>query len=580
MVIAHRIAGGLVAAHGKGIVHRDLSPDNVVLRDGRPERATIIDFGIAKDTAAGARTIVGNEFAGKYEYAAPEQLEGRAERRSDFYALGALLLAAFRGEVPFEGATPGEIIRRKQMPLDTSGVPEPLKALIDWLAAPDLTARPATAEDIVQRLERELQPARTRGDFGSATDRKPRRTGLWATLAAAALVAVSAAYFIGPLAGLFKTPLPLAEPYRFQAALTADGRAELQGNAPDTETATELRAAFAKVTGQAPVPDALSLADGMPSETWPAAVIGALGIAAEMQDWQLDLSGTVASIEGVAATASARDGITDAFLSWAKNGAFTLHANIAAGPRVLPATTVLSALSEISDCGALGTDRAPGESYGLGDSVVITGPVENATTAEAIQKHLSQLLGDRRLRVEVNTLNKDLCTIRRALPVVASNPLSIWLGDGVTGAVNLTGIYHVGENPIVEVHAPGDLTDGYVWVALVDNTGKVFNLLPNINDEEQDIAALGRIENGIRRIRVLSTIEEFKQNPKLLAMKISDTDFGDSEIVAILSKNRLFDIRRPRDESTASFAEALEEEQKLAPANILAVATRLLDSRP
>jgi serine/threonine protein kinase len=67
LIIAHRVAEGLVATHSHGIVHRDLSPDNIILRDGKPELATIIDFGIAKDTAAGARTIVGNEFAGKYE---------------------------------------------------------------------------------------------------------------------------------------------------------------------------------------------------------------------------------------------------------------------------------------------------------------------------------------------------------------------------------------------------------------------------------------------------------------------------------------------------------------------------------
>ena len=103
MIVAHRVAEGLVATHAKNIVHRDLSPDNIVLRGGDPSQAVIIDFGIAKDTNAGARTIVGNDFAGKYEYAAPEQLDGRAEPRSDLYALGASLLAVFRGRVPDMG---------------------------------------------------------------------------------------------------------------------------------------------------------------------------------------------------------------------------------------------------------------------------------------------------------------------------------------------------------------------------------------------------------------------------------------------------------------------------------------------
>jgi eukaryotic-like serine/threonine-protein kinase len=577
MVIAHRVAGGLVAAHRQGIVHRDLSPDNIILRDGRPERATIIDFGIAKDTAAGARTIVGNEFAGKYEYAAPEQLEGKAERRSDFYALGALLLAAYRGAIPFEGTTPGEIIRRKQTPLDTSGVAEPLKALIDWLAAPDLAARPASADDIVQRLERELRPAGKRGTVEPAGDRNPKRAGMWLALAAAVGVVALAAYFLAPLV---KTPLQVADPYVFQAALSATGQAELHGNAPDAQTATDLRAAFAKATGQPPAPDALTLATGMPSEGWPAAVISALGIVTRLQDWRLDLSGPSASVSGLAANAADRESIAAALQAWADAAGFTLRPNLVAGPRSLAVAAILADVSAIADCGPLATDRAPGQNYALGDTVIISGPVESSTSGDAIQKRLSGTIGDRRLRVEVTPLNTDLCIVRRALPPTASDTLSVWLGDGTTGAVNLTGVFHVDENPIVEVHAPGDLTNGFLWVALVDNTGKVFNLLPNINDEEQDIAALGRIENGIRRIRVLSSIAEFKQNPKLLAMKISATDFGKSEIVAVLSKAKLFDIRRPRDESTASFAEALAEEEKLAPSNILAVATRLLDSRP
>ena len=98
--------------------------------------------------------------------------------------------------------------------------------------------------------------------------------------------------------------------------------------------------------------------------------------------------------------------------------------------------------------------------------------------------------------------------------------------------------------------------------------------------EAQDIAVLGRIENGVRRIRVLHSIDELRADGKLLAMRISDGDFGKSEIIAILSRRNLFDIRRPRDESVASFAEALAAIQTEAPGNILAVASRLRDSRP
>ena len=63
LTICRRVSEGLQAAHKRKIVHRDLSPDNIILRDGDPEQAVIIDFGIAKDTNPGAETIAGNEFA-------------------------------------------------------------------------------------------------------------------------------------------------------------------------------------------------------------------------------------------------------------------------------------------------------------------------------------------------------------------------------------------------------------------------------------------------------------------------------------------------------------------------------------
>ena len=121
LTLCKRVGEGLKVAHDRSIVHRDLSPDNVILRDGDPAKAVVIDFGIAKDTNPGAETIVGNEFAGKYAYAAPEQLSGNTDARSDIYSLGALLLANFRGKKPEIGNNPMEVVKNKTMPLDTTG---------------------------------------------------------------------------------------------------------------------------------------------------------------------------------------------------------------------------------------------------------------------------------------------------------------------------------------------------------------------------------------------------------------------------------------------------------------------------
>src|SRR3954454_22975766 len=68
-----RVAQGFAAAHDRGIYHRDISPDNIICPGERVEAAKIIDFGIAKAIDR-EKTIIGNDFAGKFSYVSPEQL--------------------------------------------------------------------------------------------------------------------------------------------------------------------------------------------------------------------------------------------------------------------------------------------------------------------------------------------------------------------------------------------------------------------------------------------------------------------------------------------------------------------------
>jgi len=136
MILARRVTQGLAACHGASIFHRDISPDNIILRDGDPAQATLIDFGIAKDVRPDAKTVVGGGFAGKYEYAAPEQLDGIADSRSDIYSFGMTLLAAARGESPKLGTSFLEIVKAKHTPVDIEGVGEPLRTLLDAMIRP------------------------------------------------------------------------------------------------------------------------------------------------------------------------------------------------------------------------------------------------------------------------------------------------------------------------------------------------------------------------------------------------------------------------------------------------------------
>ncbi|CAA9252926.1 MAG: serine/threonine protein kinase [uncultured Chloroflexi bacterium] len=103
--IAVGVAEGLDAAHGQGVIHRDVKPENILLReDGTP---VLADFGLAlarADAAAGQRLTADNVIAGTPDYISPEQVAGLpVDRRADIYSLGVVLYEMLAGHVPFAG---------------------------------------------------------------------------------------------------------------------------------------------------------------------------------------------------------------------------------------------------------------------------------------------------------------------------------------------------------------------------------------------------------------------------------------------------------------------------------------------
>ncbi|HEY8432683.1 MAG TPA: serine/threonine-protein kinase, partial [Sandaracinaceae bacterium] len=107
IAIAGQIAAGLAAAHARGIVHRDLKPANVFLarQPGAPERAVLLDFGLAKSVAPEgdlARLTASGVVLGTPQYMSPEQASGApVDARTDLYSLATILYEMLAGAPPF-----------------------------------------------------------------------------------------------------------------------------------------------------------------------------------------------------------------------------------------------------------------------------------------------------------------------------------------------------------------------------------------------------------------------------------------------------------------------------------------------
>jgi serine/threonine protein kinase len=109
--IAIDVLKALEYAHGRGVIHRDMKPSNVLVRahDGL---ATVMDFGIAKMTTSTRLTATGQTM-GTVRYMSPEQVRGQeVDLRTDIYSLGASLYESVTGETPFDGQTHFEIMTK------------------------------------------------------------------------------------------------------------------------------------------------------------------------------------------------------------------------------------------------------------------------------------------------------------------------------------------------------------------------------------------------------------------------------------------------------------------------------------
>jgi serine/threonine-protein kinase len=196
--ILHDVVDALAYAHARGVVHRDIKPDNILTLG---MHALVTDFGVAKALSAAIPVHGGTTTGmaiGTPAYMAPEQLaaDPAADHRVDLYAVGLLAYELLTGRGPFAGTSPqatlaAQLTQMPEPPHRTfSDIPESLSKLIMHCLEKDPSKRPATATALLAELEA-LPPM----SGALAPPRRPRRTSRWLALgtlgAAAALWAMT-----------------------------------------------------------------------------------------------------------------------------------------------------------------------------------------------------------------------------------------------------------------------------------------------------------------------------------------------------------------------------------------------------
>ncbi|MBL9004535.1 MAG: HEAT repeat domain-containing protein [Myxococcales bacterium] len=201
--IAMQIARGMQAAHGHGVVHRDLKPDNVFLvtQEGSDDFVKIVDFGIAKDTqradasestqlegagqgAAASGLTKSGAIVGTPAYMAPEQTKNRpVTPKTDQYAVGCILYHMLTGTPPFVAETQilvlamhmQDAVQPPSQRAPAAGIPADVEAVVLRLLAKDPSARFESMHELEQVLQQELMRLDPRQAIAAAREEQPTR---------------------------------------------------------------------------------------------------------------------------------------------------------------------------------------------------------------------------------------------------------------------------------------------------------------------------------------------------------------------------------------------------------------------
>ena len=130
---------------------------------------------------------------------------------------------------------------------------------------------------------------------------------------------------------------------------------------------------------------------------------------------------------------------------------------------------------------------------------------------------------------------------------------------------------------MIDLVVPADVTDGFISVSIIDVSGNVYHLLPNMNRPEHDVAKLRAGATGDFKLRIAYPVAQ-NANPAQIAFLIDPTTLGKSKVVVIHSDQPLFTELRPTTESVGGYAAALKKEAEAGTLQIRSISSAILTS--
>ena len=595
LLIAQRAGKGLMAAHAQNAFHRDISPDNFILPDGDPARAKLIDFGIARDISENAQTVVGGGFAGKYQYASPEQLNGDADARSDLYSLGITLLNAYRGKANRVGSSLMEIVKAKAERVDARDVPGRLGALISRLAEPAPEDRFQSAAEMLQWLEGAplaparpvdfeptiIAPSRPTTGFQGLPD-EPKASGgggKFALLLFLAALGAGGWYFgLGPGREIvFPPKFERETPYSIRILHEANTRdIRISGNVRGPELGDSLVAELGQgFDGYGIIPD-FTYASGEPNERWEQISASMAKLAAPLNSWVFEMVDETATLSGEAPDAITAGEVRLGF----ENNAALLDVEAVISLTIAEPPVLLADLNELiqtyETCGPLRITGGDGVQLGIDDRITVSGIIARESDVDVFDLVLEEATGGRGIDYNLGVLNEPVCLMESLLPPPQDNGMEILYSYGQKAGGPGAAPFRNGENPVIEVRLPASAT-GFLYAFYVDAEGQVFHLLPHQSRQAHTLPPIGEISGDQVTVRLSYPVSEASTSN--VGFRVVEP-FGTNMMVVVLSREPLFDGLRPRAESIAALQEALDENRDILQADSTMVVSRYLVTEP